>query len=55
MKILKLVLIIFLIFPINALKADNEVLKNKITKNLTLFNLSRDNLCMTLTQSLQIV
>ena len=34
MKILKLVLIIFLIFPINALKADNEVLKNKITKNL---------------------
>ena len=34
MKILKLVLIIFLILPINALKADNEVLKNKITKNL---------------------
>ena len=34
MKILKLVLIIFLIFPINALKADNEFLKNKITKNL---------------------
>ena len=34
MKILKLVLIIFLIFPINTLKADNEVLKNKITKNL---------------------
>ena len=34
MKILKLFLIIFLIFPINALKADNEVLKNKITKNL---------------------
>ena len=34
MKILKLVLIIFLIFPINALKADNEALKNKITKNL---------------------
>ena len=29
MKILKLVLIIFLIFPISALKADNEVLKNK--------------------------
>ena len=34
MKILKLFLIIFLIFPINILKADNEVLKNKITKNL---------------------
>jgi len=34
MRILKLVLIIFLILPINALKADNEVLKNKITKNL---------------------
>jgi cytochrome c-type biogenesis protein CcmH len=34
MKILKLVLIIFLILPINDLKADNEVLKNKITKNL---------------------
>jgi len=34
MKILKLFLIIFLIFPINSLKADNEVLKNKITKNL---------------------
>ena len=34
MKILKLVLIIFLILPINALKADNEVLKHKITKNL---------------------
>ena len=34
MKILKLFLIIFLIFPIHSLKADNEVLKNKITKNL---------------------
>ena len=34
MKILKLFLIIFLIFPINSLKADNEVLKNKIIKNL---------------------
>ena len=34
MKILKLFLIIFIIFPINNLKADNEVLKNKITKNL---------------------
>ena len=34
MKILKLFLIIFLIFPINSLKADNEALKNKITKNL---------------------
>jgi len=34
MKIIKLFLIIFLIFPINSLKADNEVLKNKITKNL---------------------
>ena len=34
MKILKLFLIIFLLFPINILKADNEVLKNKITKNL---------------------
>ena len=34
MKILKFFLIIFLIFPINVLKADNEVLKNKITKNL---------------------
>ena len=34
MKILKLALIIFLIFPINTLRADNEVLKNKITKNL---------------------
>ena len=34
MKILKLLLVIFFIFPINNLKADNEVLKNKITKNL---------------------
>ena len=34
MKILKLFLIIFFVFPINSLKADNEVLKNKITKNL---------------------
>jgi cytochrome c-type biogenesis protein CcmH len=34
MKILKLFLIIFLIFPIHSLKADNEVLKNKIAKNL---------------------
>ena len=34
MKIFKLFLIIFIIFPINNLKADNEVLKNKITKNL---------------------
>ena len=34
MKILKLLLIIFFIFPLNNLKADNEVLKNKITKNL---------------------
>ena len=34
MKIFKLILIIFIIFPINNLKADNEVLKNKITKNL---------------------
>ena len=34
MKFLKLVLIIFLLFPIHSLKADNEVLKNKITKNL---------------------
>ena len=34
MKVLKLFLIIFLIFPINSLKADNEALKNKITKNL---------------------
>ena len=34
MKILKLFLVIFIIFPFNNLKADNEVLKNKITKNL---------------------
>ena len=34
MKILKLFVIIFLIFPINSLKAENEVLKIKITKNL---------------------
>ena len=34
MKILKLFLVIFFIFPLNNLKADNEVLKNKITKNL---------------------
>ena len=34
MKIFKLFLIVFFIFPINNLKADNEVLKNKITKNL---------------------
>jgi len=34
MKILKLFLIIIFIFPINSLKADNEILKNKITKNL---------------------
>ena len=31
---LLLFLVIFFIFPINSLKADNEVLKNKITKNL---------------------
>ena len=34
MKIFKLLLIIFIIFPVNNLKADDEVLKNKITKNL---------------------
>ena len=34
MKILKLFLIIIFIFPISSLKADNEILKNKITKNL---------------------
>ena len=34
MKMLKLFLVIFFIFPINNLKADNEVIKNKITKNL---------------------
>ena len=30
----KLFLIVFFIFPINNLKADNDVIKNKITKNL---------------------
>ena len=34
MKILNFFLIILFILPINTLKADNEVLKNKITKNL---------------------
>jgi len=34
MKILKLLLIIFFILPINGLKADSESLKSKITKNL---------------------
>jgi len=34
MKMLKLFLIIFLLFPINSLKADDEDLQNKITKNL---------------------
>ena len=34
MKILKFFLIILFILPFNNLKADNEVLKNKITKNL---------------------
>jgi len=34
MKILKLFLLIFFVLPINSLKADNEVLKSKITKNL---------------------
>ena len=34
MKILKLFLIILFIFPANNLKADNETLKHKITKNL---------------------
>ena len=38
MKIFKLFLIIFIIFPINNLKADNEVLKIKITKNLRCLN-----------------
>ena len=37
MKIFKLLLIIFIIFPFNNLKADDEVLKNKITKNLRCF------------------
>ena len=34
MKILKLFLLIFFVLPINSLKADNEALKSKITKNL---------------------
>ena len=34
MKILKLFFLIFIIFSSNPLKADNEDLKNKITKNL---------------------
>ena len=34
MKMLKLFLIIFFLFSVNNLKADNEVLKIKITKNL---------------------
>jgi len=34
MKILKLFLIIFFIFSFNHLKANNEIIKNKITKNL---------------------
>ena len=34
MKILKLFFIFFLIFSLNHLKADNEDMKNKITKNL---------------------
>jgi cytochrome c-type biogenesis protein CcmH len=34
MKILKLFFIIFLIFSFNQLKASNEDMKNKITKNL---------------------
>ena len=34
MKISKIFLIILLILPVNSLKADNEILKNKITKNL---------------------
>ena len=33
-KLLLIIFIIFIIFPINNLKADDEVLKNKITKNL---------------------
>ena len=32
MKILKLFLIIIFIFPINSLKADNEILKIKLQK-----------------------
>jgi cytochrome c-type biogenesis protein CcmH len=34
MKVLKLFIIIFFIFSLNQLKADNEDIKNKITKNL---------------------
>ena len=34
MKIFKIFLIIFFVFPTHSLKVDNEVLKNKITKNL---------------------
>ena len=34
MNILRLFLIIFFIIPINSLKADNDSLKSKITKNL---------------------
>lgn len=34
MKILKLFFIIFFIFSFNHLKANNEIMKNKITKNL---------------------
>jgi cytochrome c-type biogenesis protein CcmH len=34
MKILKFLLIIYFILSFNSSKADNEVLKNKITKNL---------------------
>ena len=34
MKILRLFFIIFFILPVNSLKADNEALKSKITKNL---------------------
>ena len=34
MKILKLLLILFFIFSFNHLKAENEDMKNKITKNL---------------------
>ena len=34
MKILKLFFIIFLIFSFNHLKASNEDMKNKITKNI---------------------
>ena len=34
MKISKIFLIILFILPVSSLKADNEILKNKITKNL---------------------